>query len=573
MTSSAFIENIFPADSVAGGLATLALAVAIGIALGNLRFKGVRLGVAAVLFSAMLFAQLGLKIDPHVLDYFRDFALVLFVYTLGLQMGPGFFSSLRAEGLRLNILAVAAVILGAVMTGLIVHFTRLPRELASGLYTGGFATTPALAAGEEALRAVLAGKSADAIQAAVSRTDLAYSVAYPFGLTGPILLVILFRLLFRVKLSDELKLLAESDQVHRPQRALVDVLVTNPEIAGRSLRHQCFLQSRGVLLARLQRGDVQSVPNANTVIELGDIYRAVGPQSALDELIALMGKKSAVSLPELGVGGVGGVAQVQRADLVVTHRTVLGKSLRELDLINRFGVTVARVQRAGVDLAPGASFTFHFGDTVLVIGPAAALKAVEEELGNSNDALNQTQLIPIFLGIWLGVVVGSLPIPIPGLNTPVRIGLAGGPMLVAIALSRLGNIGSVVWYMPPAANQILRDFGMAVFLACVGFQSGDNFYHNLVYHGGLPLVAWGMVITMVPMLLVGLFARLVLKMNFVTLTGLISGAMTSSPTLLFANETTGSSAPALAYAAVYPLSMLVPVFCAQLLVTILMPHL
>jgi putative transport protein len=568
MTSSTFIDNIFPANSVTGGLATLALAVAIGIAFGNLRFKGVRLGVAAVLFSAMLFAQFGLTIEPHVLDYFRDFALVLFVYTLGLQMGPGFFSSLRAEGLRLNVLAVSVVVLGAVMTALIVHFAKLPHELAAGLYTGGFATTPALAAGEEALRAVLTSKGADAVQAAVAKTDLAYSVAYPFGLTGPILLVILFRVLFRVKISDEVNLLAASDQVRRPKRAVVDIIVTNPQIVGRSLRDQCFLQSRGVLLARLLRGEVQSVPNANTVMQPGDIYRAVGPQKALDELVTLVGKASAVNLAEQGTTGL-----VQRADLVVTRRTVLGRSLRELDLINKFGVTIARVQRAGVDLAPGASLTLHFGDTVVAVGPADALKAVEQELGNSNDALNQTQLIPIFLGIWLGVVVGSLPIPIPGLNTPVRIGLAGGPMLVAIALSRLGNIGSVVWYMPPAANQILRDFGMAVFLACVGFQSGDNFYYNLVHHGGLPLVAWGMVITTVPMMLVALFARIVLKMNFVTLTGLISGAMTSSPTLLFSNETTGSSAPATAYAAVYPLSMLVPVFCSQLLVTLMMPHL
>jgi putative transport protein len=565
MTSSAFIDNIFPANSVTGGLATLALAVAIGIAFGNLRFKGVRLGVAAVLFSAMLFAQFGLTIDPHVLEYFRDFALVLFVYTLGLQMGPGFFSSLRAEGLRLNVLAVLVVTLGAVMTGLIVHFAHLPRELASGLYTGGFATTPALAAGEEALKSVLTSKGPDAVQTALSQTDLAYSVAYPFGLTGPILLVILFRVLFKVKISDELKLLAESERVRRPQRAVVDVEVTNPAVAGRTLRHQCFLQSKGVLLARLLRGEEQSVPNANTTIALGDIYRAVGPQTALDELVALMGQKSAVNLAEQS-------GHVQRADLVVTHGAVLGKSLQDLDLINRFGVTVARVQRAGVDLSPGASLTFHFGDTVVVVGPEEGLKSVEAELGNSNDALNQTQLIPIFLGLWLGVVVGSIPIPIPGLSTPVRIGLAGGPMLVAIALSRLGNIGSIVWYMPPAANQILRDFGMAVFLACVGFQSGNNFYHNLM-NGGLPLVGWGMTITIVPMMLVALFARLVLKMNFVTLSGLISGAMTSSPTLLFANETTGSGAPAVAYAAVYPLSMLVPVFCSQLLVTTLMRHL
>jgi putative transport protein len=563
MTSSNYIDNIFPTGSVTGGLATLSLAVAIGIAFGNLRLKGVRLGVAAVLFSALLFAQFGLTIEGHVLEYFRDFGLVLFVYTLGLQMGPGFFSSLRAEGLQLNLLAILVIVLGAVMTGLIIHFAHLPHELCAGLFTGGFATTPALAAGEEAIKGILAPKGTAVASAALSQTDLAYSVAYPFGLTGPILLVILFRILFRVKIADELKALAESEQVRRPSRAVVDVEVTNPAVAGRMLRDQCFLQSRGVLLARLLRDHVQSVPNANTTIAVGDIYRAVGPQPALDELVKLMGQVSHVNLAEQP-------GHVQRADVVVTHGSVLGKSMRELDLINRFGVTVARVQRAGVDLAPRASLAFHFGDTLIVVGPEEGIKAVEAELGNSSDALNHTQLIPIFLGIWLGVIVGSVPLFIPGMNTSVRIGLAGGPMLVAIALSRLGNIGSVVWYMPPAANQILRDFGMAVFLACVGFQSGDHFFQKLWYGGGLPLVGWGALVTIVPMLLVGLFARVVLRMNYVTLSGLISGAMTSSPTLLFANEAAGSSAPAVAYAAVYPLSMLVPVFCSQILVTIMM---
>jgi putative transport protein len=563
MTSSCFVAEIFAEGSVAGGLATLSIAVAIGIALGNVRVKGVRLGVAAVLFSALLFAQFGLSIEPRVLEYFRDFALVLFVYTLGLQMGPGFFASLRAEGLRLNILAMTVVICGAITTALIVHFAKLPREYAAGLFTGGFATTPALAAGEEALRSFAVSHPKVDGTAAIKATNLAYSVAYPFGLTGPILLVIFFRVFFKVKIQDELKALAEAEQVSRPPQGVVDLEVTNPGMTGVALRDQRCLQSRGVLFTRLLRDHIQSVPTAATTIQAGDILRAVGPQAALDELVGLMGHVSAINLAEM-------TGQVDRAELVVTHGKALGKALHELDLINRHGVTIARVQRSGVDLPPRASTKLHFGDTLTVVGPKSGIDAVEAELGNSAAALNQTQQIPIFLGIWLGVIVGSIPLAIPGLHTPVRIGLAGGPLLVAIALSRLGHIGSVVWYMPPAANQVLRDFGMAVFLACVGFQSGDHFFQKLVYGGGLPMVGWGAIITIVPMLIVGLFARMVYKMNFVTLSGLISGAMTSSPTLLFSNETTGSSAPAVAYAAVYPLAMLIPVFCAQLLVSLLM---
>ena len=279
------------------------------------------------------------------------------------------------------------------------------------------------------------------------------------------------------------------------------------EMVGVTLRDQRFLQSQGVLFTRLLRDTVQSVPTANTAFAIGDVVRAIGPQHALDQLIQLLGKKSALNLAEM-------TGPLKRADLVVTRGKVLGKSLRELNLSNRHGATLARVQRSGVDLPIRASLTLHFGDTVLVVGPADGIKAVEDELGNCNDVLNQTQLIPIFLGIWLGVIAGSVPILIPGLHSSVRIGLAGGPMLVAIALSRLGNVGSIVWYMPPVANQILRDFGMAVFLACVGFQSGDHFFEKLIHGGGLPLVGWGAIITIVPMLLVGVFARVFLKMNF-----------------------------------------------------------
>jgi putative transport protein len=561
MIASRFIENVLPPDSVTSGLATLSLAVAIGIALGNIRIFGVRLGIAAVLFSALFFAQLRLTIDPRVLDYFRDFALVLFVYTIGLQLGPGFVASLRAEGVRLNVLAVAVVVLGAVFTAGIVVMAHLPRDRAAGLYTGGFATTPALAAGQEALRQIIESHGGDA-RKAVANTNLAYSVAYPFGLTGPILLVVLFRLLFRIDMKDELRKLTESEQVRRPPLAVADVEVSNPALAEISLRDRRFHHDHGVLFTRLFRDGVQQVPSATTTLKLGDVVRAIGPQRDLDELIQMMGKRGEIKPGDSG-------NQIERMELLVTCAHVLGKSLRELNLTNRHGVTLARIHRAGADLPATAVTKLHFGDNVVAVGPAEGLKAVETELGNSTEAMNYTQLIPIFLGIWLGVIVGSIPLAIPGLNTSIRIGLAGGPMLVAIVLSRLGNIGSIVWYMPPAANQVLRDFGMALFLACVGFQSGDRFVQKLLFEGGLPLVGWGAIVTIVPMFLVGLFGRLVWKMNFITLSGLISGAMTSSPTLLFANEITESTSPAVAYAAVYPLAMLIPVFCAQVLVTVL----
>ncbi len=556
------IQNFLPAGSDTDGLAKLSLAITLGIALGSIRIFGVKLGVAAVLFSALLFGNMGFSIEPRVLQYLRDFALVLFIYSIGLQMGPGFISSLRDDGLRLNLLAILVIALAAFMAAAIVKFAGLPRELASGLFTGGLATTPALAAGQEAIRQLASGRGYD-VQHALNETNRAYSVVYPFGLMGPILLVVLFRVLFRVRIADELKELAATQEIRRPPLEFVDIEVLNSGCDGIPLRDQCLLPGRGILFTRHLRDGHHSVPTAMTTIKIGDMLRAFGPRPALEELVPVMGRKSHINLAEAE-------GHLQRADLLVTRRDMIGKSLRELDLTNRHGVTLARINRAGVDLPAGASTKLQFADGVTAIGPQDGLTAVASELGNSTDALNQTQLIPIFLGIWLGIIVGSIPLTLPGLSTSLRIGLAGGPMLVAIVLSRLGNIGSVVWYMPTAANQLLRDFGMAVFLACVGFQSGDHFLQKVIHEGGLRLIGWGACITLIPMFIVGFLARWLMKMNYITLCGLISGALTSSPTLLFANEATDSNAPAIGYATVYPLSVLAPVICAQLLVTIMM---
>ena len=559
MTLSNIVQSILPHGSISADLATLSLAIAVGIALGGIRIRGVRLGVAAVLFSALVFGQFGLSIDPQVVEYFRDFALILFVYSIGLQMGPGFIASLREEGLRLNLLAMSTLVLGALLSAVIIILFGLPRYLSAGVFTGGFATTPALAAAQDTIRQIAGARHFEP-QQAVNQLNLAYSVAYPFGLTGPILIVVILRMMFRVNLDEERQKLAAAEEINRPKLEIADIEVTNPTCSGVALRDHRFLQNRGVLFTRLHRASIQTVPTASTTIQIGDFLRAFGPQSALDELIPMMGRPSPINLSDVS-------GNIERKELVVTRRQVLGKTLRELNLINNHGVTITRIARAGIDLPARASLKLQFGDNVVAVGPMQGLKSVEAELGNSVEALNYTHLIPIFIGVWLGVVVGSIPIWFPGLHGSLRIGLAGGPMLVAIVLSRLGNIGPVVWYMPPAANQLLRDFGMAVFLACVGFSSGDHFVQKLVYQHGLPLIVWGAAVTLIPMFIVALFARLVLKMNFITLSGLIAGAMTSSPTLLFANEITASNASAVAYATVYPLSMLLPVFLAQLLAT------
>jgi putative transport protein len=296
-------------------------------------------------------------------------------------------------------------------------------------------------------------------------------------------------------------------------------------------------------------------------MQVGDVYRAIGTVEKLSQLASALGHRSVLDRTQAR-GDVG------RMELVVTHRQVLHRSLRELDLIRRTGVTIAAVNRAGIDLVPAASLRLMFADRVTAVGPKAGLKSVAAVLGNASDQLDRPQLVPIFLGIVLGVIVGSVPLAIPGVHASLRIGLAGGSFLAAIALSRLGSVGAIVWYMPAAANQLFRDFGLAVFLACVGFQAGDHFIQRAAQNSGLALMAWGAAITVVPLFLVACFARIVLRMNFIRLTGWIAGAMGSSTTLFFSNEMTGSHAPSVTYAAVLPLAELLPILCAQILAII-----
>jgi putative transport protein len=544
------LNEFGPTGFVARGLATLSLAVTLGLILGAIRVRGFKLGISGVLFSALVFGQFGLTVDADVLSFLRDFSLILFIYTIGLQVGPGFVDSLKAEGLRLNMLAIAVLVLGGVMTAGVVTIAHLRKSMGPGLYAGAFTTTAGLAAGQEALGRMF---SSDAVRDA----GLAYAVTYPFGIIGPVLTIALFKRLLGVKVEQELA----ASRERSPRLTVLDIEITRTELAGALLKDLDFVRRNNILFSRILHEGKVSVPMADTAIAVGDIVRAIGAKVCLEGLLERLGRVSPIDLATIS-------SDVSRVDLVVTRTAVLRKPLRQLDLTNRLGVTLARVNRVGVELVPNASFGLHFGDVVSAIGPPAGLAAVEQELGNSPDMLNRPQLMPIFLGIALGVLVGSIPIAVPGLQGGIKLGLASGPMMVAIVLSRFGNIGSVVWYMPAAANQLFRDFGLAVFLACVGLQQGDHYIQNLLGSGGLILVAWGAVITVLPVFLVGLFARWKYKMNFVTLSGWIAGAMTSSPALLYAGEVTQSDAAALAYAAVAPLAMIVPILCCQFLAAV-----
>jgi len=486
-----FISRILPHGAVTTGLVTLSFAVVLGLILGAIRVRGISLGLAAVLFAGLAMGAAGFDVNDEALVFVRSFSLIIFVYAVGLQVGPGFLAAFKSEGLKMNALSAAVVILGAVLTLAIVMTGRLPRTSASGLYTGAFSSTPAFAAGQEALLDRLYKhsheRSAGDTVNAVRESGVIFAVTYPIGVLAPILLIILMRWVFRVNVVAE--------------RAALENARPGARGALQSAHHQ-------------HHGDVA------------------------------------------------------RARILATRTAELGKTLANLDLANRFHVTVTHVHRAGVEIPARPGLKLQFADHLHVIGPHEGIDSAAKLLGNSTAALKRPQLLPIFVGIVLGVLAGSVPIELPGLHSGIKLGLAGGPLLVAILLSRLGHIGSVVWYMPAAASNLLRDFGMALFLACTGLGSGGQ-VATILRGDGLIYVGWGALISILPVFLVAMFARIVMKMNFVKLAGLISGSMTSTPTMLFAIDFTKSEQPAEIFAAVYPLGMLIPVFASQWLVAAL----
>jgi putative transport protein len=549
-----------PGTSIAADLAILSLAICLGLALGNIRFGSLRIGVSGALFSALAFGQVGFTIDARVLDFLKDFALIMFMYILGLQIGPGFVASLRRDGIRLNALAACVMGLGAIISAALIPL--LPPATAPGLFAGAFITTPGLATIQETLRESTTGSSQ---LSTAAQSSLAYSITYPFGVIGPMLVVVAFRSLFKVRIDEERTALAQEEAKRSLQIATLDVEVTAPTHVGKSLSALSAIRDGGIVLTRVLRDKVATVATAQTVVQLGDVYRALGPRQRLDQFVAALGHSRDVDFANAK-------GDVQRADILVTRTRVLHRSLSELQLPARFGVTIAKVNRVGVDLMPTGSLRLGFADQVLAVGPKEGLRQAAAELGNSTDRLSQTQLIPIFLGIVLGVGIGSLPLVIPGMTGSLRIGLAGGSLLAAILLARLGSIGSIVWYMPAAANQLFRDFGMAIFLACIGFKAGDHFVQRAAQNSGLLLIAWGALLTTVPVFLVGCFARVVLRMNFVVLSGWVAGSMGSSAALPFVEELTSSKLPSTTYATVLPLAELMPIICAQLLAITALRH-
>lgn len=548
-------------SSAAHALMILALVAAVGLAFGSIRVFRIHLGVAGVLFAGLAFGHFGIGINHEVLDFAREFGLILFVYTIGIQVGPGFLASLRRNGLPLNLMAAAIVLLGVATTlGVWAAFMdRADLPAAVGLFSGATTNTPSLAAAQEALRDK-AGARWDALRVL---PGLGYAVAYPFGVVGIILTILLARRVFKIDPEAEAAALATLRGGEAEPLATVNLRVTNPNLFGARLGEVPTLAASGVVVSRILHNNDLSLARPDSVLREGDVILAVGPRPQLDQLRLIVGPDSDVRLTEVP-------SPITARRVLVTRSGVLGETVPSLKLRERFGVSVTRIERSAVELPVTGDVRLAFGDRLTVVGEEASIAQAGRELGDSIKKMNAPQIIPVFVGITLGVIFGTMPIVVPGLPGAVKLGLAGGPLLVAIVLSRLGNVGPLVWYLPTSASLVLREVGIALFLACVGLKAGDKFVATLLHGHGLLWLACGAAITLLPLLAVAAFARLVWKMNYLTICGLLSGSMTDPPALAFATTMTASEAPSVAYATVYPMTMILRVLCAQLMILLFM---
>ena len=542
---------------VAQALLVLAATAAAGLVLGEARLAGVKLGVGGALFAGLVLGHFGIGVDPTMLQFVREFGLVLFVYTVGVSAGPGFFQSFRRDGLAMNGLAAAVVLLGTGLAVLVHVFAGVELPAVLGILAGATTNTPSLAAGQQVLRELGAGEAAAAIP------GTAYAVAYPFGILGILLAMLVVRGVFRVSVRAEAKDFETTRGGNFCAIETVNIEVRNPAVIGCRLRDLDELKSMGVVLSRVQHDGSQHVVHADDVLAEGDVVLAVGPARKLAQLQRLVGPLAAVDLKAMKS------SDVVYERMVVTNSAVLGKTLGELDLRGRHQVVVSRVDRAGHQLVAEAHLGLQFGDLLTVVGEPEQLVHAAKLIGNRSKALQETQMVPVFIGIALGVLLGSIPIAVPGLPAAVKLGLAGGPLIAAILLSRLGHAGPLVWFMPPAANHVMKDFGIALFLAAVGLKAGGTFVHTLVNGQGLAWMGWGALVTLLPLLVVGAVGRHWLKLNYLSLCGLLAGSMTDPPALAFAQGLSSSSAAVLAYSSVYPLVMVLRVVAPQVVALLL----
>ncbi len=552
-----WINDLLWGEGIGHSILLLSFVIAAGIQLGKIKVFGVSLGITLVLFVGIILGHFGFTINHNVIHFFKEFGLILFVYSVGMQVGPGFFSSFKKGGITLNMLACGIVFLG-VVTAIILHYaTGIPMPTMVGILSGAVTNTPGLGAAQQAF--------SDMYGSTDNTIALGYAVAYPLGVIGIILSIIFIRYVFRVNFDKENEQLNNEDASHTNEAKPVSLIVKNPAVFGKSVGELSnLLEHRDFVISRIWHDSDKQIEivSANTVLMENDKVFVITTEQDAQTIKTFIGEEIDMERKQW----IRMESQFINRRILITKPELNGKRLGQLKLRKLYGINITRINRAGVDLVATPHLTLQVGDRVNVVGTETAVTNVEKVLGNSMKRLNEPNLITIFIGVALGIVLGSIPITFPGIPQPVKLGLAGGPLIVAILISRFGYKYKLVTYTTQSANLMLREIGITLFLACVGISAGDGFVDTIVNNGGFAWIGYGFIITTVPLLIIGCIGRYFCKVNYFTLMGLIAGSTTDPPALAYSNATAGNDAPSVGYATVYPLTMFLRVLTAQLLI-------
>lgn len=546
-------------NSIAHIVALYAFVIAAGVLLGKIKFFGISLGVTFVLFVGILAGHFGFTGNPAILSFVQDFGLILFVFCIGLQVGPSFFSSFKRGGITLNLLAVGIVFLN-IAVALILYFAlqgRVDIPMMVGILCGAVTNTPGLGAANEALQQ---------LHYQGPEIAMGYACAYPLGVMGIILSMIIIRYICRVDVqrdSDEIQKEEEANPHMKPYT--ISLKVQNEALSGKTLSQVQNFLARDFVCTRIIQDGHMITPNANTVLRLGDRMFLVCAEDDSEAIMAFIGPKIE---QDWDATNQQDKPMVSRR-ILVTQPNINGKTLGELHFSSMYGVDVTRVNRSGMDLFAARQLRLQVGDRVMVVGPQDAIERVANLLGNQLRRLDHPNIVTIFVGILCGILFGSLPIAIPGMPTPVKLGLAGGPLIISILIGRFGHKVKLVTYTTMSANLMLREVGLVLFLASVGIKAGENFVQMVVEGDGVLYVGLGFLITFIPLVITGIVARWHHRVNYFTLMGLIAGSNTDPPALAYANQIAGNDAPAVGYSTVYPLTMFLRILTAQLLVLLM----
>lgn len=556
-----WIVNLFTnTESVAHIALLYAIVIAIGVYLGKLKIGGISLGVTFVLFAGILAGHVGFTGPKEILTFVQDFGLILFVFMIGLQVGPGFFESFKKGGVTLNILSASAILLNIlVMFGCYYLFfdTSNPNNLPMmiGTLYGAVTNTPGLGAANEALLSVFPNGAPSIANG--------YACAYPLGVVGIIGATILIKYICKINTADEEEQLNEEDAANPHAKAHnMHLRVENAYITGRTLREVSEFLNRDIVCSRLLHNGEVSIPNSKTKFEVGDELLVVCAEADAEAIKAFIG-------PEVEAEWDREKDEVQHfvsRRIIVTRPEMNGKTLGKMHFSSVYGVNVTRISRQGMDIFAGRNHHFHVGDKILVVGPEENVNRVAEIMGNSVKRLDAPNIATIFVGIMVGIIFGSLPFAIPGMPVPLKLGIAGGPLIIAILIGRFGYRMKLVTYTTTSANMMLREIGLVLFLASVGIKAGAGFWDTVVQGDGLKYVGCGFLITVIPILIIGTIARLKFKFNYFTIMGMLAGTYTDPPALAYANASCSKEAPAVGYSTVYPLSMFLRIFTAQIVV-------